>query len=240
MQIRWGGTPLEANGAGMAVHRRTIENAANVPYQVEVTAAIEGWVTGTTAQIIQKCQNLEAALKVPFQDLVLLGNDGSVLRRLDNAGSVSGTRVVEGPDYPEFRGAELVNYQSFRFVVQATYPLGPGPVLVEFHETLDTSGGGGPIIGFQRPFNAKPIEVQLYPAVEGTAIQTGFATANGLTPLSYPAEPGPLFPTALLKPKRVRKSSDRAGSKQYLCRVEWEYEMGLASGPLTGAPNAWK
>jgi hypothetical protein len=242
VQIRWGNTFLEANGAGLTVARRGVENAANVVYRTEVVAAVEGWLTGTQAQLIAKCAALERGLAVPYQDLVLIANDGTIALRLANAGSMTGTRVLGGVDYPDSgRGsAEFVNRRLFRFAVSATYPLVAGPVLLDFLETVEDSGGG-PVIDFQRPVNAAPIPVQIYPAVEFRATQQGFAVSRALTPNAYPVPPGPLWRGLLLQTPTFRKSGRRVSAQEWELRVEWAYQFGSATAFLGGLPpNVWR
>lgn len=238
MQIRWGNAFLEVDGAIMATAKRTVENAANVPYEMQVIASIEGWWTGTTPQLVAKCAAFENALAVPFKDLVLAGDDGSIIQRLANAGSTTGTRCLEGPDYPRNTGAELVNYRYYRFSITANYPLGTGPILLDYLETVETSGTG-PVTDFQLPAKGPPIPVQLYSATPGRMTQQGYAVTQGLSPVSYATPPNPLFPSSLLVAPTFKRSAKRSGAQKWECRVEWAYSMG-AIGALTGLPNAWR
>jgi hypothetical protein len=238
MQIRWGNAFLEANGAGWTVAKRGTENAANQVYETEVMMSVEGQWTGTPAQIVAKCSALENALTINNQDLVLIANDGSIAQRLLNAGSTTGTRCLGGVNYPSYKGAQFATYRDFNFTVQATYPIGTGPVLLDFLETVESSGSG-PVIDFQLPANAAPIPVQLYGQTPNRLIQQGYAVTQGLTPVSYATPPGPLFKSSLLMAPTFKRSVKRVGAKKWECRVEWAYTMG-AVGSLGGLPNSWR
>lgn len=184
---------------------------------------------------------MERALRIPYQDLVLINNDGSIALRLANAGSTTGTRCLSGINYPDpgRASAEFVTYRTFTFDVTATYPLTPGAlVILDFMESIETNDGG-PIYDFQRPANAAPIKVQLFKQTESRATQSGYAVTQGPSPTSYLSVPGPVFPGAVLQSPPVKRSSKRLGAQKWECRVEWSYIMAAVQ-PLVGLPNAWR
>lgn len=240
MQLRYGSLWFDIAGAGVSVTSRTEENAAGIPFEREVTGAVEGWWTGSTNELIVKSRIMEASLAIPYQDLVLLTDAGVVAFQLPNAGSISGVRVLDGPHYLDGRGsAEFATYRTFRFVATASYPLIAGPVVMDFREELGTSGGG-PVYDFMQPVNDyDPVPVRVFARTPYRAFQRGYAVTRSLTPLAFPTPPPPLFPGALLMAPTFNQSSERAGGSRWHLRSEWAYEFG-SNSPLLGVPNVWR
>jgi hypothetical protein len=243
VQLVVGNLAFPIAGAGVTTSRRAIENVANIPYEEEVTVGVEAWWTGTQQQLILTCAIMERSLKVPRQDLVLFADDGvTAAVRLTNGGSTTGVRILNGPNYPvNGRGSpEFVNRRTVQFTAQASYPLIVGAsILLDFVESVGTSGGGA-VNDFMLPVNDfPPIPVQTYRQTPYRAFQRGYAVVSATNPAAYASPPAPIFQNALLRAPEPVRTHKRVAAARWELRTEWAYEFGSAT-PIFGLPNAWR
>jgi hypothetical protein len=221
-QVRYGSFSAPVGTATWKVRTRTLANDLGLPASRSRVVEVAGQLQGTgPADIYNQSRLLDLALSSWGQDLALTLDDGTVVESLTNATSLGGTRVTEGPDFPNGDGADATTYRDFRFVVEATYPIAAGNVEA-FEEEVETRGGG-PKYGFLPVVNGPPIRQMLFSNTPYFATQQG--TAVGL--VTYPTPPPPLWPGALLEAPVIRKARPRmAGGVVRDYRISWAYSFG--------------
>ena len=238
MQLKYGTYSFDANATMVAASIRTTWNKGGQPFSQVRGLSVQGWLTGDGQAALTLAENaLRTALAVPFKDLVLYHDDGSQSSLLLlNAGSLTGVRVVQGPDFATTQGPEFATIRTFSFACEAEYPLsGTATLLLDFHETLSFSGGG-PIYAMRRAINGPPQRQLVYPQSEYRCTQQGRATGYR----AYPVPQGPMFPAALKEAGSfTRQSPRRMGPHSWQeYPVEWRYEFESV-GPLVGVPAVW-
>ena len=180
---------------------------------------------------------LAAALLVPYQSISLLTDAGRATGlTLLNGASISGCRVVEGPNFEnDARDGEYVTQRTASFVVEAEFVVpGTQTAAISFTESISISGTGGPVVRWRPLINAPPVSQIIYPASTVKATQSGQAVGH----LGYPTVPDPLFPAFELVDQRriVTGSPKRLGQGFIEYPINWSYSFeGL--GPLVAVPN---
>lgn len=237
MQTKYGTYSFDANSTLLSASARTMFNRGGQPYSLLRSFTVSGYLSASGQAAITQAENaLKTALAVPFRDLVLCHDDGSVSSEaLLNAGSITGVKVTQGPTFSTTMGPEFATLRSFSFTAEAEYPLaGTANLLLDFQETLSFSGGG-PLYAMRRAINGPPQRQLVYPATEYRCTQQGMAVGYA----AYPAVPGPKFPAALREaPMVARKAPQRMGNGYQGHEVSWRYEHESA-GPLVGVPSLW-
>jgi len=184
---------------------------------------------------------LTAAYAVDGRDLVLLLPSGSPSHlQLLSRDCNGGTKVMQRPSFPDFRGAGYTGYLPYSIVVEGTRDITGGEDgLLNFSEQLSFEGGG-PRFGLRETLNGLPIRQQLRRATIYRATQAGTATGR----YSYPTPPRPLWPGAMPEaPKIVYQAPRRRGSAgrdRYTEFVtSWQYVFE-SPAPLRGRPTIWR
>jgi hypothetical protein len=239
VQLRYGSAFFPANQTVVTTRKDGLPDAAGniVAYRAafDVDCTLLASTANGQAELTALCVVFERALAVPGRDLVFLRDDGGVAMSLPNATSYTGVRVTRGPYYQHGDGAELSSYRTFSFTAEAEYALSVGNVLVSYVETLET-WGGGPEYFMLEPINGPAIKQLVKESAAYYARQTGQAV--GLT--GYPVPPAPIWPGAMMRARRIRRSSaSRVGRTFRDYPIAWEYEFG-SSRTLTGDPTAWR
>ena len=225
----------------IVISRQTLFSAANTPLAVRERWEISGLLqAGSSEEMSEKIDSLEAAYATGGKDLVLYLPDGSTAssHRLVNSETLGGVRVVRPPSYPQGRGAEYATIRTFAVALEADLPVSLETALVSYRETLEFRGGG-PRFGHLEPLVGLPIKQLLRRHTIFRATQRGEAVGW----LAYPTPPLALWPAALVEAGTVQLASPRRrGSGPALAYtdfpISWSYQFESAL-PLLGRPSAW-
>lgn len=238
MQLKWGSYSFDENATVVGVKQETLINEGGQPYAVRVTAECQGYLSGSSQSDLTSAEtSLRNALARSRQDLILYRDDGSSSGvALRSAGSITGTRVVRGPDFPGTQGPEYATERAFTFAVEAEYPLaGSQLLLLSWTETLSFSGGG-PLYIVKPALVGPPQRQLLYAQTPYQATQSGEAVGY----LAYPNPAQPVWPASLRQAPRVqRRAPRRRGNGYEEYAVAWEYEFESVT-PLVGVPTLWR
>lgn len=240
MYLKWGNFAFDPGSLWVLASAVPNLNEAGEPISLQQRIQINGYVSGVgQAALTTAIQNLQAALSIPYQDLVFYqSNDQPSAHLLRNATSISGTRVTDGPNFPGTHGAEYATQRAFNFTAEADYFLaGTGKKLVSFMETL-TMMGGDPFYVVREALNGPPQRSLVYPSSVYSAIQSGEAVGFR----EYPVAPPPLFPDKMRGGRDGRRivahAPQRRGRNYVNFRLTWEY-IFESEEPLIGIPNLW-
>lgn len=252
MQLRVGTYSFTVNSVRVQTSR-SVEFTGplqNIPIREKHTLTADGWLygDGADATAIQlDLTNKTAALRLGLaqrnQDIILYRDDGGMSATfLRSAGSITGIKVVSGPDFDTTpSGNDYANERHFRFVAEAVYPSGYflGSNVIDFHEHVSISGGL-PKFLVKPCINAAPQKQLLYPMTPWVATQSGSAIGW----LDYPNPINPLWPDALNGRTIDRDEPQYAGPLAPAPRythfpVRWSYQFESPT-PLVGIPNRWR
>lgn len=239
LRLRYGSYTHADNSVTVSMDAQRLENDGGGAYLQRETWTVTGRLHGgDTADVKAKFEELERAYLRWGYDLTLETDAGVVVHRLLDGPSVTGTRVVKPPHYPDGTGAQLSTFRDYAIVVTADYPADAGNPLRSFSETVSFSGGG-PRRAVVECTNATPQEQVLVAFTAFRATQTG--TAVGL--LAYPPVPPPLFPgkeeVASVPPGNPQKGSPQhANGRDFNFPISWTYSF-VSGVPLIGEPNRW-
>jgi len=250
MQLKYGPYQFAVDGVTCKTHMTPVPNAAGMVQTMKQRMTVTGDLlappNSTNPQVALTALQLQlqAALGVPYLDLVFYADDGSVTATvLRNAGSLSGVHLVEGPSFMGDRSTgqyAVVRSFSFAMEVETVYPTQLTP-LVSFSESLSFSGGQ-PIRTMARSVNKLPIDQITWPYTEFECVQSGSAVGLLAWPFGGPNQMPPLrFPASMLRgaPKVDASGPDRIGPKGYKnYGVKWTANFASAL-PLIAAPTLW-
>lgn len=215
-----------------------VENeASQVVARIE-RRTIEGRLGGTTtqAEMDVKVQALRNAFAVNSRDFLVYLPGGQVASQLSlrSAAALGGLRVVSGPNI-QAAGASYVTWQPYTVTLEGEYPTAGASLLYRtFEETLEIEGGG-PVDGWLKPLNARPIRQRIMQHDTYRAIQSGFAVGM----YARPAPPAPLWPQFLTRQGRFgSRSPKRRGIFSTDFYISWSYEFE-SDRPLVGQPTSW-
>ncbi len=157
---------------------------------------------------------------------------------LNNATSITGVRIVAGPNFPDWKGNEFNQFRRFTFSAEAEYPAtNSANLLISFKERL-TFSGGGPEYVWKKALFGLPQKQRTCAFSVFKAMQEGEAVGY----LKYPTAPRPLWPSALIhSPDQTLASPMRKGGivPHYdTYPTTWRYEFQAAT-QFTGLPNLW-
>jgi hypothetical protein len=243
MLLKYGGYSFQLHGAGLTVDKQAELNEANEPVRtvsrINVMMRLLNTASSPTrATMDALVRAFESAHLRSGHDLVLYQPDGTTetAHAWRSANCIGGVRIVGGPSYPEYQGAEGINYRTVQVQFEAITALADArSALRSFTETI-TISGGGPVFGHLVPKQGRPIKQLLSEASVCRATQRGAAV--GL--YQYPFPPGPIWPEALVNPPgEISYSSARrigTDSTDFAASWSYEYEHGER---LFGGPNQW-
>lgn len=217
---------------------RLITSPTGRPLRYTARMMVKGYLQGAgQAQLVAQELALNAALLVPYQDLVFRQDTNAPTgMRLLEGPSISGVRIVEGPNYTnEAADGEYVIQRAFRFTAEAEYQIiSAATAVVSWTETIAIVGTTGPVRSWRKMVNTGPVRQIVYPISTCRVIQSGQAVGYSTRPFA----PDPLFPLyehfdrrkfAPISPKRLGDSFIEAG-------IAWSYEFE-ADVPLVGLPS---
>ncbi len=237
MQLKYGSYAWAANSVTIATDIQETWNEGGQLLERTWRAHVTGYLAvNGQADCTQQMSAMDTALKVPYQDFVLLQDSGAQSATLLlNSGSITGVRVTHGPNFPKSDGAEYATERYFEFDVEASYPMSFATnFLVRFRETLE-GWGGGPQYNVLPALNTPGQRQLIYPLVPFEGVQRGEAVGY----LAYPPALPPIWPFALNEPGKItRRDPQRRGKGYSEYPVSWEYHYKWPF-PLVGFPNRW-
>jgi hypothetical protein len=233
---RYGSYNFDTQSCEVTLNIQTLVNRRNVPYALVGQMNVAGYLAGAdTTAVNAACVAMEAALEVPYRDLVVYTDAGAATHlALYNNNSTTGV-VIDGPRYPRGKGVELVTLRYFEFTGRAEYPIGTGRgVLMSFQETVTFQGTGGPKFILKDSLTGLPQRQVIQQRTRVSATQQGQAEGY----LDYPTEPPPLWPAAEhVELRRVSRQGGTFHGKTWQgFTVSWHYQFEAAA-PLAGRPT---
>lgn len=203
---------------------------------------VEGFLQADTqALLFAKIRLLNAAYAYDGGNIGLYTTAGAATSHvLLSSTTIGGTKVIDGPNYPENKGPELGLYRSYSVTVEGEIlNLAVANTILNFTESLTIEGGGARDL-FLQPLVGLPVRQRVATNTPYKATQQG--TIVGY--LSYPSVPAPLFPGLEFQDKRrvIKKSPKRDGPPQTpvytMFPIDYYYYFESAT-PLFGQPNRW-
>jgi hypothetical protein len=206
----------------------------NIPYAKVVGANLTGWIEGTPAELAVKSAALTNAVRLSYRDLTLRLS-GQVVQSMLNAGSTTGVRCVDGPNWPLGENEEFATRRTFTLRFEAEYPYYPaGRVVVTDWKQTISVWGGEPVVVFLPSVGGPPQAQQTAPTSTFKAIQAGSAVSEG----GYAVFPSPLLRAERFNAKRDVHSPMRKGQglSEYMISWSYEYESVSRLSALPGVP----
>lgn len=242
MIASWGNFFFPVNQAAVTYRLNTERGENRRELRRVFTVNCRATLDGSTQAELTIAENLcKIALAQPFQDFVLRQDNGSPSGiQLINATSLSGCRIIDGPNFPEALSPEYVNARTVEFTVEAVY-LVPGAenAILAWQETISVQGSGGPGYVMRRPINTEPFPQQVSPSTPIITTQRGSAVGH----MSEPRYPEPMFGRVIqygyydaeaeVKDKGSPKALGRAWIEY---PINWSYRW-IHSRPLLGTPT---
>ena len=235
------GNYRHCNGeVAIVIDRQNMLNAAGIALSQEVRWSLQGMLvnqSGIAGNLAAQIVRLEQAYSVPGLDLVLYQPDGVTVSShyLYSGSTLGGVRITKPVSYPEGSGPQGVTYRTYSIELAGMFALAAETGLVEFHEEIQSSGGG-PARGLLEPLTGYPVEQLRKQNTIARATQQGRAVGFA----SYPAIPGPIWPQALIgTPNVTMGSPQRLGNNFINWPISWVYQYESAQ-PLNGRPNLWR
>jgi len=238
MILKYGAYAHDPNEATLAISRQPRRNAAG-----RIVGYVERWrIAGikqstTQANLSTALAALKAAYASGGRDLGLYLDDGvtPTAHLLASATSLGGTRVV-GVEFPVGRGAEYSTFRSYQIAVEAEY-LDADAGLLSYFETLHFTGAGGPLFRYLPTLNGPWQRQMVAESSNYFVTQRGQAIGSR----SYPVFPGPLWPSAEHRERRVveyrtPRASGRTPSGDTEWPVAWTYVFE-SHAAMNGLPN---
>ncbi len=240
MQLRWGSSySFPINGCDLASRARVVLSESGRPVRYVARVSVGGWLEADGQAALSVAETaLRNALAVPYQDLKFLSDDGAVMAvSLLNANSLSGVRVVDGPNFDGRDGAEYATLRQFGFEVEAEYLItSAANAVLSFSESLSITGTGGPVRRLRVPVNATAlVRQQISPRSIIRATQSGQAVGH----LKYPTAPRPLWAAPILLEDQVqvqKGNPKRIGQGFVEYPLAWSYAFE-SDTPLVGVPG---
>lgn len=196
-------------------------------------------IADTPSLISSRVREIKYVYSFDGGDAVLQdANMNSTAIFLSSLTSITGVRVVEGPNFPQAENqAHFVTGLPFNVTLEADYLIQSGG-LMEFKETLRKVGNGGPRRIVIEVDSGPPVVQYTTTHTPVKIMQEGRAVGIG----EYPVPGAPLFPDAVDYPDgcSVEEESPTLYGNSYLAYpVSWAYTMTLPQDvamrhPLTG------
>lgn len=238
MYATYGGYPLDANAAIVGIATLHIIDDNKLPYAVEQTVTVRGSIQGCVSQyqLTARRIQLQQALSIPRRDLCFRHDDGSLTpTSLIDATSLTGVRLVAGPDFAAEGPGEYATVLTYTFSMTATYalPYASPRRILSWNETISFSGGG-PVYIMKSSIYGPPQRQKIQDQSPFTAVQSGSAVGW----LEPPPIPPPVFGI-----ENLTQSGDGSASTPQIDGVirerwpaTWSYSFASAY-PLFGIPT---
>lgn len=235
MQLWIGSYAFPANAVACTTATRGVQSKSGRVIRRVGSIVCSGTLFGAgQAALTLAEQNLRAALEDDYESLILRMDNGGVSSvNLINNDTLSGVRIVDGPNFGEPSGGEFATIRRFTFTAEAEWitPEGIG-ALVSFMETVGVQGNGGPGRRWRVPINAAPIRQITTPYTIVRYTHSGQAVGH----TSRPEPPQPFFGRDLLVNEAESVTYDHPdpmGTSFINWPVRWNYlgEKSGATGP---------
>jgi hypothetical protein len=243
VKLKWGAYELAVSTGGFSLQLARTPRRGPTGTRIGYTErwTVQGWLRGADPAALTTVINaLLLAFSSDGQDLGLYTDaDVATSHVLTNASTIGGTRVIEGPSFPEGQGAEYANQRAFLVVVEADFEDAGAATLLAFQESISITGTGGARFVYHSPIFGPPIKetVSAYSTV--TIVQSGSAIGRA----AYPTVPGPLLSSDEHVERRQisRKGPERLANGAYRnFECSWTYEFELSGGSSNATnPNYW-
>ncbi len=245
MQLIYGSYVHADSEATVQIGRTPVYNDGGQMIGVRERWNVSGFLQAANgAALTTALQQLRLAYAIQGQTIGLFFADGTPTNHiLISANCVGGTRVVEGPSFPQGGpSAEYVEngptFRTYTLAVEGTVLTHIG--LLAFNETLSFQGTTGPRVVWKQTLNGFPQRQQTTDRTTQKITQAGSAIGQ----FAYPVVPGPLWPAyELVEQRNISpgnpKRTGPVGRPTYVeWPVSWRYafETGV---PATGQPNRW-
>jgi hypothetical protein len=238
MIVQYGNYVHGQNEVALTITSEELRTASEILYgfrQRYTLTAFPGVEAPTQTSLTNEINSLINAYSIDGQDLLFYLDDGVTLTAhcLFNANTLGGTHV-KPPSFPNGQGAEYSTYRSYTIEVWGDVPLTGNNLLLEYEETLEAQGNGGPTRVFLHVAQGPPVWQQTTQLSVYRVTQTG--SAKGL--YAYPQPNPPLWPGNVVSEQmRISFRTPRLRRNQYYeYPVSWSYPME-ANLALTGLPN---
>lgn len=241
MQLFYGAYPFTQDATRIQAHQKNLFNQGGQRHAYVLEFKVESYLYVTSqADCSRQMILLEAALAVPYQNLVFKHSDGSYSALvMPNVGSTTGVTCVDGPNFTDNYGAIFATEQHFDCTFRAEYPsTGSGNYFISFTESLSFSGGGRRVLWME--------SINSPPQRQVPCLYTPYRATQRGTAVGYRKRPpiaAPIWPAFLKEqnPQLDEKSPDRKGNvpAQYdHFERSWSYSFESGS-PLVGVPHLW-
>lgn len=227
--LKYGAYVLPENSTFPAIRRVGTYNAARERFALTEEWTVRSEILGSgEVDLTTKINSFEAAM-VDGNNLILYQSDGIT----PTAHSMTDCRILGGPSYPNSTGPEYAVLRTVEVTFQSLTYLDTSSGLSAFQETV-TRTGGGPVKIMVPVITGPARRHQVQEQSPYFVTQSGTALGTGLT---YPQEPGPLFPGSELVGVELSHTAPVIDGKTYR-ETRWRYQFGSAQ-PLIGLPNEW-
>lgn len=202
---------------------------------------IEGEIIAATQALIDaRVREIENALAVEGGTAVLLLDSGAESAyKLDGGSSVSGVKIIDGPNFPQEEAkAHYATGQPFNMTFEAEYLISDFDPLVSFSESITKIGNAGPRVVWPELDNGQSIPQIVSTHTNVTIIQAGSAVGVSGYPFAY--APPPIFPQNLDNPDETTtvESPQLTGLGFQNFTLNWVYRMTLNANPGIVIPTA--
>jgi hypothetical protein len=228
MYIQYGSyqhPPGEANLMHFSV--KPFRSARHFKETSIVTAHVAGDICLQPGQTVgdtsSKVSDLIDALSVDGEDFGLYLEDGTPTPHFmfgAGADSLTGNQIV-GYDFPASHNGEFTTGRSFQYTVSNTF-LSAERTILDYSETIQHFGTGGPITQWQNNRYFEPTYSLLYPSSIQTIRQSGYSV--GVTNWLLPPSPILGFPYEQLQMRRITRQSPRRFPLGFIgYTTQWDY-----------------
>lgn len=221
MLLKVGDYSYQLYGAGITVDRRDSLNDVEQPIERECTVNVMTRLLntgGTVASMNTLVEAFEAAHRIPNQDVILYQADGTTptVHSWPASDQIVPACVIRGPSYPEYQGAEGINYRTIQVSFRIIEQLPEATSSLRSYTQTVTVSGGGPRVGHIETLTGRPQKQLIRQATTAKASQNG--SAVGI--FAYPFPPEPLWPEALVE---LGRFSYQKSGRNWI--TSWQYEF---------------
>lgn len=230
MEVRIGSyshAPNECNLVNFTVRPRRSARGFKIATIVEAHCAGEFCAQPGEDEydIAARVQELYDTLQIDGQDFGLYHSDGSPTPNIMISGdpyNITGNQILHHST-PASHNGEFSTGRAFQYVVRAEF-LSPESYILDYQESIEHEGSGGPRIQWQEhPYFAPSYVVRAYSSIQ-KIVQQGYAITLGTWKL--PADPILGLPYELQHRRKIRRTTPIRYPQGYEAyRIDWHYEF---------------
>lgn len=234
MIFKYGNYTHAINEVALTIEKRALTSNAGQRIGLRSVWKLNGILHAADQQGVTTAVNqLTAAYDIDGQSAGLYLDDGvtATSHVLNNEEVLGGIRV-SSIRFPTSEGAEYSTYRSYEITLEADFPDTQND-LIEFHETINFTGGGPKFIYLQT-LSGLPQKQIIAQSTPFEVIQAGTAAAR----TGYPTVPVPLWPAAEHIDERVivYKGPQSTDGLSQTFQVDWTYKFE-SSAAMSGLPT---